>query len=131
MIRFIRYCFFACFFMLPVLAFGQSDKWQDIYKVKKKDTVYGIAKKYNITPEELMKANPAISAADYKLTKGEELFIPYPVKTAGTTETSASKGAKSAESKKSSVIRIGIMLPLHNEDGDGRRMLEYYRGFLK
>lgn len=77
-----------------------------------------------------MKANPAISAADYKLTKGEELFIPYPVKTAGTTETSASKGAKSAESKKSSVIRIGIMLPLHNEDGDGRRMLEYYRGFL-
>ena len=45
--------------MLPVLAFGQSDKWQDIYKVKKKDTVYGIAKKYHITPGELIKANPA------------------------------------------------------------------------
>lgn len=128
--RFLRYCFFSCFFLLPALSFGQTTKWQDIYKVKKKDTVYGIAKKYNITPEELMKANPAILAADYKLTKGEELFIPYPVKTAGTTETSASKGVKSAESKKSSVIRIGIMLPLHNEDGDGRRMLEYYRGFL-
>lgn len=28
------------------------------------------------------------------------------------------------------VINVGIMLPLHNQNGDGRRMLEYYRGFL-
>ena len=27
-------------------------------------------------------------------------------------------------------IRVGIMLPLHDENGDGRRMVEYYRGFL-
>lgn len=27
-------------------------------------------------------------------------------------------------------INVGIMLPLHNINGDGRRMLEYYRGFL-
>lgn len=27
-------------------------------------------------------------------------------------------------------INVGIMLPLHNQNGDGRRMLEYYRGFL-
>nr|MBP7471383.1 ABC transporter substrate-binding protein [Prevotella sp.] len=27
-------------------------------------------------------------------------------------------------------IRVGIMLPLHDNDGDGRRMIEYYRGFL-
>ncbi len=25
---------------------------------------------------------------------------------------------------------VGVMLPLHNVDGDGRRMLEYYRGIL-
>ena len=29
-----------------------------------------------------------------------------------------------------SVTNVGIMLPLHNVNGDGRRMLEYYRGFL-
>lgn len=27
-------------------------------------------------------------------------------------------------------INVGIMLPLHNVDGDGRRMVEYYRGML-
>lgn len=128
--RFFRYCLFSCFFMLPALSFGQTTKWQDIYKVKKKDTVYGIAKKYNITPEELMKANPAIPQADYKLKKGEELFIPYPVKTASATAASTAKDTKKVEAKKSSALRVGIMLPLHDEDGDGRRMVEYYRGFL-
>ena len=29
-----------------------------------------------------------------------------------------------------SAVKIGIMLPLHNVDGDGKRMVEYYRGFL-
>jgi hypothetical protein len=27
-------------------------------------------------------------------------------------------------------IRVGVMLPLHDADGDGRRMVEYYRGLL-
>jgi hypothetical protein len=27
-------------------------------------------------------------------------------------------------------IHVGIMLPLHNDNGDGRRMTEYYRGLL-
>ena len=27
-------------------------------------------------------------------------------------------------------VRIGVMLPLHDDDGDGRRMVEYYRGVL-
>ena len=27
-------------------------------------------------------------------------------------------------------VKVGVMLPLHNIDGDGRRMVEYYRGML-
>ena len=27
-------------------------------------------------------------------------------------------------------IRVGVMLPLHNMNGDGKRMIEYYRGIL-
>ena len=27
-------------------------------------------------------------------------------------------------------LKVGIMLPLHNNDGDGQRMVEYYRGIL-
>lgn len=29
-----------------------------------------------------------------------------------------------------SAIRVGVMLPLHNNSGDGKRMVEYYRGIL-
>lgn len=35
-----------------------------------------------------------------------------------------------AQQKASSAVRVGIMLPLHNDSGDGRRMTEYYRGVL-
>ena len=27
-------------------------------------------------------------------------------------------------------IKVGIMLPLHDKNGDGKRMVEYYRGML-
>ncbi len=27
-------------------------------------------------------------------------------------------------------LRVGVMLPLHNDNGDGKRMVEYYRGVL-
>ncbi len=35
-----------------------------------------------------------------------------------------------AQQKASSAVRVGIMLPLHDDNGDGRRMTEYYRGVL-
>lgn len=28
------------------------------------------------------------------------------------------------------LLKVGVMLPLHDENGDGRRMVEYYRGLL-
>ncbi len=33
-------------------------------------------------------------------------------------------------SVKNRAIRVGVMLPLHDVNGDGRRMIEYYRGIL-
>lgn len=35
-----------------------------------------------------------------------------------------------ASAQTKSAINVGIMLPLHNSDGDGRRAIEYYRGML-
>ena len=32
--------------------------------------------------------------------------------------------------QQTATVKVGIMLPLHDVDGDGRRMTEYYRGFL-
>lgn len=118
----------AFMLLLSATMTAQTTGWQDIYSVKKKDTVYGIAKKYGITVEELMKANPVISGADFKLRKGEKLMIPFPVK--AETANTAKKETKKAQSLPLSTVRIGVMLPLHNVDGDGRRMVEYYRGLL-
>ena len=52
--RSIRILFLLCAWLLASSVVAQTAKWQDLYKVKKKDTIYGIAHKYNITIEELM-----------------------------------------------------------------------------
>lgn len=112
-------------------AFGQVTKWQDIYKVKKKDTLFGIAQKYGVSMQDLMDANPEMKEVGYKLKKGETIFIPFATKAATTTTTAATpKPSAKVDDIRTRAIRVGVMLPLHNVDGDGRRMVEYYRGLL-
>ena len=57
--------------------YAQTTKWRDIYKVKKKDTIFGIANKYGISMPELMDANPEMKVSGYVLKKGDTLFIPF------------------------------------------------------
>ena len=109
--------------------------WRDYHKVKKKETLYSISREYGITVEELMKANPEMTAANYKLKKGSVIFIPYP--SSAANHVSTAKPLKAAETRASAktdvrhrAIRLGVMLPLHDKNGDGRRMVEYYRGVL-
>ena len=78
------------------------------YKVKKKETVFGIARDHGITLQQLINVNPQMNAPGYQLKKGDVIKIPVPTKS----------------------IHLGVMLPLHNDNGDGRRMVEYYRGVL-
>lgn len=105
-------------------ALAQSKTWQEMHKVKKKETIYGIARDYGITVDELKKANPEMYAEDYELKKGDYIRIPYP--TASKSQTTPTTNVSQAKRS----VRVGFMLPLHNVDGDGRRMVEYYRGFL-
>lgn len=126
--------FILRYFLSVVLAFmclqvdGQNTKWRDVYKVKKKDTVYGIARKYNLTEEELANANPEMKSPGYVLKKDDFIFIPFTSSSASKTPSSGRLAA--ANTGKGNAIRVGIMLPLHRVDGDGLRMTEYYRGFL-
>ena len=111
------------------------------HKVKKKETVFGISREYGLTIEELIKANPEMNMPGYELKKGMILNIPY--SKAEMEAAEAAKAAQAAQARKaeevaraaaddvrSREIRLGIMLPLHNINGDGRRMTEYYRGVL-
>ncbi len=121
----LKYIVFLVLFCLAASVSAQTAKWQDLYTIKKKDTIYGIAKKYNITIDELVKANPEMSKAGYTLKKGDKLLIPYP---SAKAKSATNGNARQVNSGKN--LCIGVMLPLHNVDGDGQRMTEYYRGML-
>lgn len=133
--RYVRLFLCLCAMMIATAAVGQTAKYQDLYKVKKKDTIYGIAKKYNISIDELLRANPVMQKPDYTLKKGDQLIIPAPeeqqaVKPASIVAASAAKTPAKAKTEAGGTVRIGVMLPLHNADGDGQRMIEFYRGVL-
>lgn len=104
------------------LSYSQTNKWQDIHKVKKSETIFGIAREYGITIDELIEANPDMRKPGYELKKGTTLFIPF--------AKPKEEPKPVVEKPKKTSIDVGIMLPLHDIDGDGRRMVEYYRGIL-
>ena len=132
------------FLLLMVLTLGasivsaqQTSNIRGQHKVKKKETVFGISRTYGLTIEELINANPEMKQPGYELKKGDVLNIPYPKSEIEAQEAErAAKAKKAAEeaAKANDVrnreIRLGVMLPLHNINGDGRRMMEYYRGVL-
>ena len=116
---------FAALMALPGAA--QGNDWNSRYKVKKKDTVYGIAKAHGVTQEQLMDANPEMRQEGYELIQGDIIFIPAK----GAAKPAKAVQAKpAAQGKLSGKVRVGVMLPLHSADGDGARMVEYYRGML-
>lgn len=135
MIRKMRYFLMALGLLLSMSLMAQTTKWRDIYTVKKKDTVFGIANKYGLSLPELMEANPEMKKEGYVLKKGDTLFIPFEQKnTANSAITTlpaiGGKPVVTTPAAQTNAVKIGVMLPLHNVDGDGRRMVEYYRGIL-
>ena len=45
--------------------------------MKRKETIFGIAKEYGVTIPQLLDANPAMKQAGYELKKGDLIFVPY------------------------------------------------------
>jgi len=123
--HFARYLFLLATLLVCLGGMAQNKTWREMHKVKKSETVYGIARQYGVTVDELMKANPDMSVPGYVLKKGDYIFIPYP---SGSKAPAAAK--PKAVAGNDGALRVGVVLPLHNVDGDGRRMVEYYRGLL-
>ena len=142
--RFMRYFFVVVGLMLSVSIFAQTTKWRDIYTVKKKDTIFGIASSYGLSLPELMEANPEMKQEGYMLQKGATLFIPYAKgqknpnqktgdkakATSSASQNTAAANAGQRTATAGNAVKVGVMLPLHDVDGDGKRMVEYYRGIL-
>ena len=126
-------------FTVSSVSAQQTSTIRGQHKVKKKETIFGISREYGLTIEELIKANPEMNEPGYELKKGMILNIPFSKdslearakREAAAKQVTVVKTAPvAADDVKNREIRLGIMLPLHNINGDGRRMTEYYRGVL-
>lgn len=111
---------------------------RDMHKVKRRETVYSISRKYNISEEELIAANPELKDKE-KLKRGTWLCIPYPqTQTEPNTQTPAQIPtdaelfqANAEKAKHFKTIRAAIVLPFYNvARNEATRMIEYYEGFL-
>lgn len=118
-------------------ALAQAQNYRELHKVKRKETIFGIARENGLTVQELIDANPEMNTPGYELKKGDYIKIPFPsndphaTPAASTQEISMPTKPQVVETDmRQREIRIGIMLPLHNINGDGKRMVEYYRGIL-
>lgn len=110
-----------------------SQKILSIHKADKKETIFGIAKQYGVTIDELRDANPAMREDGFVLKKGMLVNIPEHKEVAVTKKDAKADNATNAKAKTAITakgITVGVMLPLHSQNGDGYRMAEYYRGIL-
>ena len=134
MTKILRYFVLLFVLMLTVDAVAQAaDEIRGQHKVKRKETIFGIARMYDLTIEELIKANPEMNQPGYELKKGAVINIPFASKDTIQTNvvSQASQPVKPAsDDVRQRAIRVGVMLPLHDINGDGKRMVEYYRGIL-
>lgn len=129
MISFKRILSLLLLVTLAMQVKAQQQIWREMHKVKKKETIYGISRQYGITEQELRDANPEMKNEGYQLKKGDYIFIPYPKEQVSIPDQTTVVNNKNVDIRERA-IRLGVMLPLHNENGDGRRMVEYYRGVL-
>lgn len=149
MTRVFRYfmLFVMLFITIGIVSAQESESIRGLHKVKRKETIFGISRMYDLTIEELLNANPEMKEADYELKKGDILKIPFPSNAgkAGQPVQASSANqqqnqpvnnmapaapAKGSDDLTKRPIRLGVMLPLHDVNGDGKRMVEYYRGIL-
>ena len=93
-----------------------------MHVVSKGDTMWNIAKRYNITVDELVAANPEMKQADYKLKKGSIINIP--------AVTTASNSSTQTATPISKTVGIAFLLPMKATGVEGERSVEFYRGFL-
>ena len=131
MTRVLRYFLFlvALCLAVGVASAQESGQIRGLHKVKKKETIFGISRMYDITIEQLMKANPEMNTPGYELKKGDVLKIPFATQQVAAPVVKESD-MDAVDDVRKRAIRLGVMLPLHNVNGDGKRMVEYYRGVL-
>lgn len=104
---------------------------KEMHRVKRRETLFSIARDYKITTEELIQANPEMKDPDFKLKRGSLVCIPYPAsQTAQKTPTNQELFPQQAGPEKMRQITMGVLLPLKQNNSEGEKMVEFYQGLL-
>ncbi len=110
-------------------------KIASIHIVNKDESLYKIASKYNLTPEEIIEFNPSLKSK--KLKKGMKLYIPF--STQGKQKEIKQDTIKKVEQptikeeEKSTAVKAAVILPFMLEKyapSEQERMIEFYQGLL-
>ena len=134
--RLLKYLLFGIILTFAAdTAMAQAQKGREVHKVKKKETIFGIARQYGLSVQELVDANPEMNTPGYELKKDSYIIIPLKAQEGQEAkpqpvEQPVNVNRQPSVVKPNGTIRLGVMLPLHDVNGDGRRMVEYYRGVL-
>ena len=75
--HYYKYLLLLVVLVFSVNVVAQTTVWRDLHKVKKKETIFGIAKEYGVSIQELINANPEMKQEGYELKKGNWIFVPY------------------------------------------------------
>ena len=113
--------------MLTVLSFvtetalAQVQNFKELHKVKRKETIFGIARDNGLTIDELIAANPEMKTPGYELRKGDYIRIPYPPKHPELESVTPqpqmpTKPVVVEPDMRNRELRVGVMLPLHNDN---------------
>jgi len=103
------------------------------HKVEKKETLYSIARKYQVEVSEIERMNPSLAGG---LKANMVLIIPVKKSTLEGDKRSAESDAtrlltQNVPSQRVDVMKVGLLLPFLDETGRGHlRLQEYYEGFL-
>lgn len=112
---------------------------KDMHKVKRKETVFSISRKYKITEQELIAANPELKDG---MKKGQYLCIPYPAPKVITPEIQDVINPPSdrelfSENKETAqklqTVKAAVILPFvldSSRQSEATRMIDFYEGFL-
>ncbi|KGL54744.1 peptidoglycan-binding protein LysM [Porphyromonas gulae] len=84
--------------------------------IQPQETLYSVSRQYELSEDDLMRANPGISASNFPA--GRKLRIP---------KADSTSMASSPMSVQSETIEVGLMLPL---SGNTQRYVEFYEGML-
>lgn len=113
---------------------GAVDNFQDLYKVKKKDTLYGLAQKYGVTEQEIREANPELMKPGAQLKKGEYICIPYKkIKVIQEVEPGNEELFATSTPSVSYYgrMKVALMLPFSTADKSKKTSATmFYRGFM-